>query len=119
MWTPRFLWIPEHLMQMKIPRLTLAHLGPDGRQNDDDEEGEEEEEEKMSIDRFFFFFVFHRVGAREGGREGRTSGTAVGAVVVAGHGEKFLELGAELFLLLCGVVRLFVAHAGAVLRCGA
>lgn len=28
MCTPKLLWIPEHCMHMKIPRLTLAHLGP-------------------------------------------------------------------------------------------
>lgn len=48
-------------------------------------------------------------------RPPRASGAAVSAVVVAGHGEEFLELGTELFLLLCGVVRLFVAHARVVL----
>lgn len=28
MWTPRLLWIPEHCMHMKMPKFTLAHLGP-------------------------------------------------------------------------------------------
>ena len=28
MCTPRLLWIPEHCMHIKIPKFTLAHLGP-------------------------------------------------------------------------------------------
>ncbi len=28
MWTPRLRWIPEHWMHTKIPKFTLAHLGP-------------------------------------------------------------------------------------------
>lgn len=28
MCTPRLRWIPEHCMQIKIPKFTLAHLGP-------------------------------------------------------------------------------------------
>lgn len=28
MCTPRLLWIPEHCMHTKIPKFTLAHLGP-------------------------------------------------------------------------------------------
>ena len=28
MCTPRLRWIPEHCMQMKMPKFTLAHLGP-------------------------------------------------------------------------------------------
>lgn len=26
--TPRLLWIPEHCIHIKIPKFTLAHLGP-------------------------------------------------------------------------------------------
>lgn len=26
-WVPRFLWIPEHSMQMRAPRFRLAHVG--------------------------------------------------------------------------------------------
>jgi len=28
MCTPRLRWIPEHCMHTKIPKFTLAHLGP-------------------------------------------------------------------------------------------
>lgn len=29
MWTPKFLWMPAHRMQIKTPRFQEAHLGPD------------------------------------------------------------------------------------------
>ena len=29
MWTPRFLWIPAHLMHMNTPRFQDAHRGPE------------------------------------------------------------------------------------------
>ena len=66
MWTPRFLWIPAHRIQMNTPRCQEAHRGPGRREERREGRREERRGEK---------------GGEERGERGRREGLKAGMSV--------------------------------------